>query len=200
MFAWVSSKSALALVLAFLMAGTGFPRTGMADGKTAVRVPWETLATPVSRADLPGVKTLGEVVRSLDVYANGQLCGRMALATPGHAATADVVFELGSAGQPTACSTEGATLTFIDANGSTLYEKLKLQKGVHIQLTNLAPEAPSTGASPGAPATGTGTDSNASTGAGDLTRAATVLAGALAFVCLLGLMARRRGRANGPRC
>jgi len=91
----------------------------------------------------PDKTTLGAFTGSITVMANGVACSSVKL---GKAAVTDaagnVRIHLGSAGQPIQCSIAGATVTFVRADGATLYEKRTLLPGVTQMIQNLAPEAP----------------------------------------------------------
>ncbi|HXU23091.1 MAG TPA: hypothetical protein VN697_03570 [Tepidiformaceae bacterium] len=97
----------------------------------------------------PDKTTLGDFTGSLTVMANGVAC---TTANVGKGATTDasgnVRIHLGTAGQPAQCSTAGAAVTFVRADGATLYEKRTLLPGVTQQLQNLAPEAVPDGPGP----------------------------------------------------
>lgn len=89
----------------------------------------------------PEKVTFGEFTGSITVLANGVAC---TTADVGKGATTDasgnVRIHLGTAGQPPQCSTAGAALTFVRADGATLYETRTLMPGVTQQLQNLARE------------------------------------------------------------
>lgn len=150
---------ALALV-SLIVVGLGAAGAGLAVAQTTtttVAVLKDSLDAPVALPDRPSVTNRGEALVSLTIFADREECGVLSLVDPAaRDAAGDAVFELGPAGQPAACSKEGATLSFVDGNGLVLYEKLKLVPGARLELINLAPEPPGTGGTPVAPAAGTG--------------------------------------------
>ncbi len=76
----------------------------------------------------------------LDIYANGELCGRLSFSDPVTGAEdGGREFVIGERGQPASCSTEGATLTFQNGNGTPLLQTLTLKLGTRIEITNFAP-------------------------------------------------------------
>lgn len=117
----------------------------------------------------PSHTTLGQFTGSITIMADGVAC---ATAKLGGGATTDaagnVRIHLGTAGQPTQCSTAGAAITFVRADGAILYEKRTVLPGVTQLLQNLAREAivtgqtptpavtPTTTVAPGPPNTGDG--------------------------------------------
>jgi hypothetical protein len=84
-----------------------------------------------------GPETLGEWLAELRAYANGVECARANVAT-----TTDVVLQLGLAGQPSACSTDGARVVLVDVHEFQFTQEFTLAKGTRVTLTNLAPLPP----------------------------------------------------------
>jgi hypothetical protein len=129
------------------------------EAETVVRVPRETLETPVSLPERPEVETLGEAIGHLDIYVDGERCGRLDLTDEAHRDdVGDARIDLASA-DAAACTREGADVVLVDGNGLTLHEKFVLRPGEEIVVTNLAPEPPHADEqppAPGAPAAGTG--------------------------------------------
>ena len=117
-------------------------------GKTSTIVVYGPALKSTSPTN-PDKTTLGDFTGSITVKANGVAC---TTANVGKGSTTDasgnVRIHLGTAGQPTQCSTAGATLTFVRADGATLYETRTLLPGVTQQLQNLAPQAVPDGPGP----------------------------------------------------
>ncbi|MPZ48916.1 MAG: hypothetical protein GEU75_06340 [Dehalococcoidia bacterium] len=84
-----------------------------------------------------GPETLGQWMAELRAYANGVECTRANVAT-----SSDVVLQLGLAGQPAACSTDGARVVLVDVHEFQLAQEFTLAKGTRVTLTNLAPLPP----------------------------------------------------------
>ncbi len=126
----------------------------------------------------------------LDVYADKELCGRFSFTdatafTPGGGAE----FELGQAGQPSACSRDGAIISLVRSNGTRLSAVYRLTPGQRIAIQNFTIPPPHTGnqgdAAPGAPAAGTGLAANAPRSTAETALAITsvlLLAGAMLYV------------------
>ncbi|MPZ49709.1 MAG: hypothetical protein GEU75_10530 [Dehalococcoidia bacterium] len=103
-----------------------------------------SLNSPLSRS-ATGFDTLGQALGTLTVLANGTSCVQVDVA----ARQRDVVVELGRAGPPPDCATEGAMITFVDGRGIQLNARMTLTKGTQQRLSNLAPVPPSSGPSAG---------------------------------------------------
>lgn len=107
----------------------------------------------------PDKVTLGAFTGSVTALADGLRCASIAtdLAV---ARGAPLKLRLGGPGQPPQCSSVGARLTFVNAQGQTLYVTMSLIPGVTRLLDNFAEEPPSagpaaTGATPAVPSLGT---------------------------------------------
>jgi hypothetical protein len=68
----------------------------------------------------------------LQVYADGQLCGKLSFATPAPDGGAE--FALGGEGQPAECSRAGATISFFDGNFVGLRNRYTLEPGERIEI------------------------------------------------------------------
>ncbi|HLF76229.1 MAG TPA: SdrD B-like domain-containing protein [Dehalococcoidia bacterium] len=110
---------------------------GVPPGVFRVVVSGETLNLPVSRA-ATGADTLGQALGSLTVLADGTTC----LGVEVSGARGDVVLEVGRPGQPAACTTDGAAITFVDGRGRRLSTQMTLRKGTQQTLANVAPLPP----------------------------------------------------------
>jgi hypothetical protein len=163
------------------------PREGLDEGPAADGRTFLTI-DPLLRSD---------AVPQLDVYAEGDLCGRFSFTdaaqlTPGGGAE----FELARDDQARACGREGAIITLVGPNGVRLSAVYRLVLGSRIAIHNFTFPPPHTGGSdapdPGAPAAGSGLVPGADDSAG---RAAV---GAVSVVLLAGaalyvITKRRRG-------
>ena len=82
--------------------------------------------------------SIREAVKTLTVYADGERCTSVDLAT----AQGDAVLPLGLEGQPDACSRDEAVVTFIDGDGRQLNATMELQLGTREALSSFATAAP----------------------------------------------------------
>ena len=82
--------------------------------------------------------TLGEGLGPITAFADGAEC----VSADVSSASADVVLQLGLAGQPSACSRDGATVTFREGRGYLLVSEFPLVKGTRVALINFAPYPP----------------------------------------------------------
>jgi hypothetical protein len=115
-------------------------------GSSGIFIAGETLR---SRVNVSGGQTLAESIGSVSVFANGQLCAIVSLKAAELAmGSGDVIIRLGSEGQPGACRTAGALISFARADGRPLFETRELVPGVTQPLGNMAPAPPSTGNGP----------------------------------------------------
>lgn len=109
----------------------------------------EAFATVTVSADLLSntigsrEETWGEVFEYFEVYADGRLCGVLALLNEdGSNLDTDPVFEVGLQGQPEVCSVDRARLSYIDSGGRILFLKHYLEPGGQFTIDNFAPEPP----------------------------------------------------------
>jgi hypothetical protein len=169
------------------------PTRSSDDNRTMVMMPYDIVdRAPNAPSSL---ETIGEMLGSLDVYANGELCGALPLTDPGRRDQwGNASFELGTAAQPTACGTPGATLSFAAGPARPFHFTQTLRPGkVHV-VSNIALGPTGTGAgpttvpAPGPPAAGTGQRPGATNA--NMRFALVALAAAVASGGLL--LARRR--------
>lgn len=136
-----------------------------------------------------------ETFGSIAVSADGTECAAADIA----AGTRSVSLTIGTAEQPEACRTAGATLTFVVGSGSTLVTEAAFEAGSTFVLDNLAPPPPAAGgpgATPNQPVpASTGNSGLASSGA-SLTSttlmALSALAVLIALAAVRGLLGGRR--------
>jgi hypothetical protein len=150
-------------VVAALLLGVALASGSLGDvtGAAAVQpdefevlVPKATLDTPFTQPERPTVKTLGQAIGRLTVRVASQTCPTVDLADPAARNSAgDIVIRVGSPGQPTACSAEGAAVTFVTGAGRELFLQFVFRHGTSQTLANLAPKPPSLGASGSAAST-----------------------------------------------
>jgi hypothetical protein len=96
-----------------------------------------------------GLGTYARQVGSLTVSANGVECTTVSLTGgPAIDAEGNARIHIGAADQPAACHEPNAKLTFVNANGQTLFEKYTLLPGITQILQNFASEPPSTSGTP----------------------------------------------------
>jgi hypothetical protein len=131
----------------------GATRSGLDEGPSADGRTYLTLD--------PELRAGGGSLDYLDVYADGEACGRFSfreatVSTLGGGAE----FELGSAGQPEACGRDGAIITLTYPNGIRLSAVYRLTVGQRIAIQNFTIPPPHTGdaggVAPGAPEAGVG--------------------------------------------
>src|SRR5438067_2206238 len=114
------SLSALTLLAFFLLfLGPADSAGALAADDFEVVIPAAVLNTPTAAG------TLGKSLARITALANGQACDSADVS----AAATDVTLHLGLAGQPAACSLEGARVTFLDGGGRELFVEMTLRKG-----------------------------------------------------------------------
>ncbi len=140
----------------------------------------------VPRASLFMGRAEQVVSGSLTVFADGIQCTVVSLEdSKGKDADGNVRIHVGGPSQPSACSRQGAGVTFRYPNGALLYEKRELVLGVTQPFENLAPEAgpatsgpvDATALPPHAGQSGAAANQQGAEGRGSLVRAASVALG-----------------------
>jgi len=79
-----------------------------------------------------------EVTGQLTVLVDGVQCGVLDLNRAG-----DVSLEISTGAADASCLKPGAEISFVNQHGQPLFERYKVEPGLRIVLTNLAPEPPS---------------------------------------------------------
>lgn len=172
------------LVIDWLTVGAreGLAESPTADGRTLLTV---------------DVQLRGETVTSLDVYADGEACGRFSFAESS-AVDGGAAFELARGDQPAACGREGAIITLVGENGVQLAAIYRLRLGYNIPIQNFTIPPPHTGGggapTPAAPEVGSGLATES--GGSPVSRVAGVSMVAVLVAIAVYVLATRRRKAS----
>jgi hypothetical protein len=122
-------------------------RAGADPGEMVILVEVEALDTPIRQSWRPAVRTLAQAVGNLTVFADGQRCGTVSLTGVGELTpSGDRVVRVKGSPQTPACGRAGSLITLRDARGRELAVEFRNNPGTTVQLDNLAPKPPVTGA------------------------------------------------------
>jgi len=115
-------------------------------GETTILIPADLYKSPLPAVGRPaGVATLGDVVKSMSAYVEGQLCVKVDLLDNNNkdtTANGDKALRVGAAGQPAVCSKPGAKITLVDGLGVEELDVITVTPGALFRLQVFTIRAP----------------------------------------------------------